>query len=93
MKKVLIWLLLGTKGGYNRARIIKFLHDMPSNANKLATELNLNYRTITHHLSVLDEMNVIISVGKKYGKVYMLSTEMEKNYGEFDKIWNNMGSN
>lgn len=87
MKNVLSWLILGTKGGYNRARIIKFLHNRPANAHQLAKELNLNYRTITHHLNVLNEVGVITSIGKKYGKTYILSDELEKNYPEFGEIW------
>lgn len=87
MKQILTWLILGTKGGYNRAMIIKYLHDTPANANQLATELDLNYRTITHHLSVLDEMGVVTSVGKKYGKMYLLSDKMKDNYDKFKEIW------
>lgn len=87
MRKVLTWVLLGTKGGYNRAKIIKELHDRPSNAHQLSKKLILNYRTITHHLDVLEEMNVVEKTGKKYGQVYMLSDRMENHYDEFEKIW------
>jgi predicted transcriptional regulator len=87
MKKVLRWVILGTKGGYNRAKIIKTLHDIPSNAHQLSKKLDLNYRTITNHLDILEEMSVVESSGKKYGKVYMLSDRMETHYDEFKEIW------
>ncbi|HIE30965.1 MAG TPA: ArsR family transcriptional regulator, partial [Methanosarcinales archaeon] len=35
MKRMLWWLIAGTKGGVNRARIIKILHERPYNANQL----------------------------------------------------------
>lgn len=87
MKPVLWWLFLGTRGGLNRARIIKKLKMRPYNANQLAEELNVNYRTITHHMKILEKSNLVKSVGEKYGKMYILTDEMEKNYAEFEAIW------
>ncbi len=52
-KRLLWWLIAGTRGGVNRARIILALHDLPSNANQLAEHLGLDYKTIRHHLDVL----------------------------------------
>jgi len=59
MKLMLWWLILGTRGGLNRAKIITKLKDQPYNTNQLAEELNVNYRTITHHITVLENSNVI----------------------------------
>lgn len=87
MRKILTWVILGTKGGYNRAKIIKELHNLPSNAHQLSKKLNLNYRTITHHLDVLEEMKVVEKSGKKYGQIYMLSDRMETQYNDFEEIW------
>ena len=87
MKKVLLWVIVGTKGGYNRARIIKALHDRPLNNNQLHNQLNLNYKTVNHHLNVLEKMGVITSLGENYGKLFLLSDNMEDNYGEFEEIW------
>ena len=87
MKKVLWWLILGTRGGMNRARIIKKLNERPYNANQLAEELNVNYRTIRHHIKILEDSNVVKSAGEKYGKIYFLSEDMEKNYDDFEIIW------
>lgn len=87
MKKVLWWLILGTRGGINRAKIIKKLNERPYNANQLTKELNLNYRTITHHIKILEDSKVVESTGEKYGKMYFLSDKMEKNYADFEAIW------
>ena len=88
MKKVLFWLILGTRGGLNRAKIIKKLNERPYNANQLSEELNLSYRTIRHHIDILEEAKVVKQAGKKYGKMYFLTDNMEKNYNDFEKIWN-----
>lgn len=88
MKKVLWWLILGTRGGINRAKIIKKLNERPYNAHQLAEELNVNYRTVRHHIKILEDSEVVKSAGEKYGKMYFLSENMEKNYDDFETIWN-----
>lgn len=88
MERVLWWLILGTKGGFNRARIIKKLNERPYNANQITEALNVSYRTIRYHLKILEDAKIIKSVGQKYGKMYFLSDSMEKNYDDFEVIWN-----
>lgn len=90
MKKILMWLILGTKGGYNRARIIQLLNERPYNKHQLSEKLDLNYRTITHHLSLFEEMNIVETMGKNYGMVYFLSDTMKENYDYFEEIWRGM---
>jgi len=92
MKRVLWWLIAGTKGGVNRARIINALNDRPYNANQLSTVLELDYKTIRHHLKVLSENNVVISTGSGYGAMYFLSPAMEENYTLFEEIWEKIGN-
>lgn len=87
MKKVLWWLILGTRGGLNRAKIIKKLNERPYNAHQLAEKLNLNYRTIRHHIKILEDSDLVKSTGEKYGKMYFLSETMEKGYDDFEIIW------
>lgn len=88
MKKLLWWLIAGSTGGPNRARIIIQLHERPYNAHQLAEKLDLNYKTVRHHLNVLNENNVITSSGKqKYGELYFLSEKMMDNYDVFSEIW------
>jgi DNA-binding transcriptional ArsR family regulator len=92
MKRLLWWLMAGTKGGINRARIIKTLRDRPYNANQLTEMLKLDYKTVRHHIDVLEKNGVIISSGgKKYGSVYFLTTIMEENYEIFNEIWVQIG--
>jgi len=88
MKKVFLWwLITGNKGGENRGRIILELHKRPYNPNKLAEKLSLDYKTIRHHIDVLKDNNLVKSTGEKYGALYFLSDEMEKNYDVFLEIW------
>ena len=84
---MLWWLLAGTKGGINRANIIKALKERPFNANQLAELLKLDYKTIRHHLKVLQDNRVIVTQGEGYSMMYFLSRELEDNYATFEEIW------
>jgi DNA-binding transcriptional ArsR family regulator len=48
MEMVLWQALAGTRGGPNRARILKALDERPRNANQLAEDLELAYNTVQH---------------------------------------------
>ncbi len=84
----LIWFLLaGTRGGPNRARIIATLRERPQNANRLAEHLELNYRTVMHHLEILVEHGLITTPARDaYGAVYFVSTAMERHLDLLDRI-------
>jgi DNA-binding transcriptional ArsR family regulator len=86
LKYLLGWLIAGTKGGPTRARIIQTLKETPQNANQLATSLGMDYRTIRHHIDVLEKNRIITSAGEGYGVTYFLSPLMEENYALFEEI-------
>ena len=92
MKNLLWYLIAGTKGGETRGRIIELLRKNPANANKLAETLKLDYKTIRHHLEVLEKNNIIVAVNKgNYGAVYFLTESMEQNFNIFGEIWAKFG--
>jgi DNA-binding transcriptional ArsR family regulator len=86
LKYLLGWLIAGTRGGPTRAKIIVILKEKPQNANQLATALGMDYRTIRHHLNVLQKNKIITSVGEGYGMTYFLSQKLEENYAVFEEI-------
>ena len=67
--------------------ILKNLIDRPYNANQLAEFMNMDYKTIRHHLEVLVKNGVITMEGDKYGAMYFISNVMEVNLDEFNQIW------
>ena len=86
LKYLLGWLIAGTRGGPTRAKIIETLKETPQNANQLATVLKMDYRTIRHHLKVLEKNRIITTAGERYGTTYFLSPVLEENYVLFEEI-------
>ncbi len=93
IKKILWWLLAGTVGGINRGRIIEILANKPMNANELAKELDLDYKTVRHHLKILEKNSLVTSMGEGYAKVYFISELLEQNMKYFYEIWDKIGKN
>jgi DNA-binding transcriptional ArsR family regulator len=87
MEKLLWWLVMGKRGGINRARIIQKLKNRPYNAHQLSKELDLDYKTVRHHIKILEENKVIKPTGDSYSKLYFLEDEVERNYDTFKEIW------
>lgn len=86
-KRVLWYLIGSTKGGANRARILKLLNDRPANPNHVSTVLKLDYKTVLHHLKILSENGLVTTDNMhKYGATYFLTPLMENNYGSFRAI-------
>lgn len=92
MNRLLWWLIAGSKGGASRAIMLRHLHHRPSNANQLATALSLDYKTVRHHLRVLEENGLVTTVNREgYGAMYFLSSVMESSYQEFEEICSKIG--
>jgi len=91
LKYLLGWLIAGTRGGPTRAKIIRALKESPQNANQLATILKMDYKTMRHHLEVLEKNKIITSVGDRYGATYFLTQTMEDYYSLFEEIASKIG--
>ena len=90
MEKVLWYLIAGTRGGENRAKIIRTLNERPRNANQLAEVLNVEYNTVRHHLDLLVEHDVIEEGDQTYGKLYFLTDQFEQYWNEFETMTTEM---
>lgn len=86
-ENLLWWLITGKRGGLNRAKIIKKLHERPYNSHQLSKELNLDYKTIRHHIKILEENDIIRSSGDKYSKLHFLTDKINDHYDIFEGIW------
>lgn len=68
----LMWyLLFGTRGGPNRRRLLEELGRSPANAHQLSAALGLDYRTVRHHLKLLERHGAVTRpVGDAYATPY-----------------------
>ena len=90
LKRILILYLTGTRGGPIRLEILMLIRKAPENTNILSKKLGLDYKTVQHHIRVLEKANLIISSKKKYNNCYELSTLLKSNnqiIEEIYKIW------
>ena len=92
-KRVLMYVFVGTRGGFNRARIVEFLRNEPSNQNRISEKLKLDYKTVQHHLRFLVENSVVIASSPKgtYGAVYFLTPYVEKHFDVLKGMWARFG--
>jgi len=88
LRRIILWVFTGARGGPNRARVVATLKDQRMNANQLAQKLGMDYKTIRHHLKVLTRNHLIVEAGDSYGTIYFISPEFEQEYDEFLRIWN-----
>jgi DNA-binding transcriptional ArsR family regulator len=86
-KRILWFLFASTRGGFTRAKIMNLINEIPANANQISTNLNLNYKTVVHHLNILTKNGLIVTDDKGiYGSTYFLTPLMEQNFQLFEEI-------
>lgn len=89
---MLFWILFGgSRGANNRIKIISLLKDQPCNRNQISTELNLDYKTIKHHVNNLEKNNMLVKMGTGYSEVFFVSEFLESNMNLFDEIGTKLG--
>jgi len=86
MEGVLWYVLTGTRGGKNRVRILRALDERPRNANQLAEALELDYKTVRHHLDVLMDNDIVTNSGDDYGAVYLPTDRVRHNWDTVEEI-------
>jgi len=90
-RRLLLFLLGGSRGGENRARIIRRLRAKPSNMNQLAGDLGLQYKAIQHHIRILMKNSLLVASGEKYGTLYSLSPWFEAHIDVFEQVCGKLG--
>ncbi len=50
------------------------------NAHQLSKELDMDYKTVRHHLEVLEKNGLVERLGRDYGAVYAPSEILQKNW-------------
>lgn len=84
---LLRFLLLGSRGGWNRGRILELLLECPRNAHDLSKELDLNYGTVSLHLKTLLEAGLVVALTpERYAQGFAAAPVLRKNLREFQRL-------
>ena len=86
LRRLLWYLLGGTRGGENRAKILRALRERPRNLNQLATDLGFQYNLVHHHVGVLKRNSLVTTAGEHYGLTYFLTPWLEAHYEVFETV-------
>jgi len=84
-RKLLCYLIEGTRGGKTRALILRRLIERSYNAHQLSKALNMDYKTIRHHLGVLVKNGIITGDTDVGTTLYFISKNMQLNLNEFNQ--------
>ena len=91
--KMILWFFIaGSRGGPNRAKILNLLLETPMNAHQISKTLNLDHKTVAHHLKILAKNELIEKAEKTYAAEYQISQIMSKNQDVLKEIMEKIGT-
>ena len=85
--ELLRFLILGSRGGENRARILALLLSRPHHAYELALALRLNYGTVTLHLRRLAAARLIVPLTPgRYAQAFAVAPVVRNHLHAFQAL-------
>jgi DNA-binding transcriptional ArsR family regulator len=63
------------------------LLENPMNTNQLRIALDLDFRTVKHHIEVLENNGLVNAMGNNYGRMYFVSNKLMENIELFEEVW------
>lgn len=88
----LLWFLIGgSRGGENRVKILVAIRKRPRNLNQLAKSIGVDYRSVQHHMAILQKNNLVQSSGERYGVMYSLHPWLELHFETFRQVCTEIG--
>ncbi len=91
-RKLLCYLITGTRGGKTRTLILRYLVDKPHNTNQLARAMKMDYKTIRHHLDVLIRHGIVAKEKDGYTNWYSLSKNAQDSLYLLEDDFKNLKS-
>lgn len=87
VKRILWYVFAGTKGGPTRVKIMQLLLARPYNINQIRAKLKMDYKTVAHHIKML-EGNSLVTYGdqKRYASMYFPTAIFKKGEAAFSEI-------
>ena len=86
LKKVFWSLFVSTRGAVNRVKIISLLRNKPSNPNQISKNIEIDYKSASHHLKTLEENHLVEKLHGGGITTFFVSPLFEENQKMFDEI-------
>ncbi len=87
------YLFLGTKGGRTRFEIVRALWDGPRNTNQVAGDLAMHYKTVQHHLRLLEARGVVVTSPRgAYGALFFLAPDLRRDGSFLREVGDRLGA-
>jgi len=78
--EVVRFLVVGSRGGATRRRILGALLECPQNAYRISRLLRLNYGTVTSHLRVLERYGLVLPIAlSRYNRGYSIAPALRSD--------------
>ena len=75
--RILWYVFATTRGGPTRIKIMDLLIERPYNLHQISRELGMDYKTVQHHVRMLEENRILTPEERKYGSIYFPSAMFE----------------
>ena len=86
LKKVFWSLFVSTRGATNRVKIISLLRNRPSNPNQISKNIEIDYKSASHHLKALEDNYLVEKLQGGGITTFFVSPLFEENQQMFDEI-------
>ncbi len=83
-RKLLCYLIKGTRGGKTRTLILRHLIERSYNAHQLTKTLGMDYKTVRHHLGILVKNGIVTKDNGGRTVLYFISKNIESELNEFN---------
>ncbi|MGI9566646.1 MAG: ArsR/SmtB family transcription factor [Nitrosopumilus sp.] len=70
----------------SRIRIMKVIRRKQLNTYQISKEVELDHKTVLHHLRILEKNNLVVKMGPRYGAKYFPATLFQQHEMLFDEI-------
>ncbi|MEM0074109.1 MAG: winged helix-turn-helix domain-containing protein [Thermoplasmatales archaeon] len=78
IKRLFYYLFVYSRGAALRSRIVLMIMEKPMNKNEIRNRLNVNYRTVEHHISVLVKNKILDGDFRKYNSIFYINDQMKE---------------
>ncbi len=79
MKRAFMFSIAGTRGGPVRLAVLKIIAKKKMNINQVSIRMNMDYKTIQHHMRVLDKSGFVKKEMSKNESIYSVSDLIMSN--------------